>query len=382
MNSEAPIRVVNITEEGRYGGPHKRIMEVAAGLEKRGIETTVVFPEKDSEPYQARLVEKQVPFETLSLHRISKSPTELFWYVTLFPWEVFKICRLLKRLKAQVVHCNGSYQVKGMLAAKLAGCRRVWHMNDTFMPSYIRLFFRMASWLAADKFIAASNRTAQYYFPNNYGDIQIVPAPIETNDFSIKSVVPDEKVSRLSGTIFVTVANLNPIKGYRTLLPAVKYLRDKTDQEFQVVAVGKHLKNQKAYITELETFKAENKLDNFHFWGASNKVKEILAASDIYICASDFESSPISVWEAMSMSLPVVSTDVGDVRKIVEDSDCGVVCESQNPEALADAMFKMISIEKNDQKRMGTQARANAESLFDSSICLRNHERVYRELVS
>ena len=376
------IRVANITEEGRYGGPHKRIMEVAAGLKERGFETTVVFPEQDSQPYQEKLRESQVPFQTLSLHRISKSVTELFWYLVLFPWEVLSLCRTLKKLKTQIVHCNGSYQVKGMLAAKLAGCRGVWHMNDTFMPSYLRVFFRAVSLIASDKFIAASHRTANYYFPNPKTNIPIVPAPIETQNFSVGQVTADPKVKQLSGIKIVTVANLNPVKGYRTLLPAVQILRSKTDIDFQVIAVGKFLDNQKSYIAELEAFKAKHALDNFHFWGVSNHVKEILAACDVYVCASDFESSPISVWEAMSMSLPIVATDVGDVRKIIEDSDCGVVCNSQDPEALAAALLETISLEDTERKKMGKQARNNAEKLFDAKICLDNHERIYRELVS
>ena len=36
-------------------------------------------------------------------------------------------------------------------------------------------------------------------------------------------------------------------------------------------------------------------------------------SSDIYLCTSKNESSPMSIWEAMSCHLPVLSTNIGDL---------------------------------------------------------------------
>ena len=46
--------------------------------------------------------------------------------------------------------------------------------------------------------------------------------------------------------------------------------------------------------------------------------KEIIII-DIYICTSNNEASPLSVWEAMSMEKAIISTDVGDVGKFIDD---------------------------------------------------------------
>ena len=47
----------------------------------------------------------------------------------------------------------------------------------------------------------------------------------------------------------------------------------------------------------------------------SRCIRSLLNQSDIYVCSSNYESSPVSIWEAMSMELPIVSTDVGDLSK-------------------------------------------------------------------
>ncbi|MEX0297444.1 MAG: glycosyltransferase family 4 protein, partial [Kordiimonas sp.] len=49
--------------------------------------------------------------------------------------------------------------------------------------------------------------------------------------------------------------------------------------------------------------------------------EKILPAFDVYALSSDTEQMPLSIIEAMATGLPIVSTDVGDVKKMVSDEN-------------------------------------------------------------
>jgi len=369
--------VVNIVEEGRFGGPQKRILDVAKDLkEDHNIETFVIFSNYDSKRFESLLAKSQIPHLAIGLHRLTKDPWHLLMYVLLFPWELFSIFRLLRKIKPIAVHCNGSFQIKGAIAAKLAGIKCVWHMNDTYAPKPLYKLFKFLSRWFGDQFIAASHRTAEYYFPNSDDSIPVIQAPIDTSVFDPQSVEPDQKIADLPGIKVVAVGNINPVKGLTTFIEAANLINRQSDLNIEFVAVGKLLENQSKYIAGLKNQIKSNEVSNFHFWGASDRVKEILRATDIYCCCSDFEASPISVWEAMSMGLPIVATDVGDVKSYVENHECGLVVEPTEPQQLADAIIS--AAQSGDLQRWGENSRKTAIEHFDKSICVKGHADIYR----
>jgi teichuronic acid biosynthesis glycosyltransferase TuaC len=65
------------------------------------------------------------------------------------------------------------------------------------------------------------------------------------------------------------------------------------------------------------------------------------SAADAMILCSDSEGSPTSVKEALACDLPVVSTNVGDVREIM-DGIAGVEIVDKTPGALAEALKRVL----------------------------------------
>lgn len=73
--------------------------------------------------------------------------------------------------------------------------------------------------------------------------------------------------------------------------------------------------------------------------GMVSDCETYLAASDIYVQSSRREGLPLSVVEAMAAKLPVVSTDVGGMKDLVQEN--GLLVESDSCDALAEAMYSM-----------------------------------------
>jgi glycosyltransferase involved in cell wall biosynthesis len=68
----------------------------------------------------------------------------------------------------------------------------------------------------------------------------------------------------------------------------------------------------------------------------------LLRAADLFVLSSAYEGMPIAVLEALASGVPVASTDVGELRRVVSDGVNGWLARSREPEALADAILESV----------------------------------------
>lgn len=85
--------------------------------------------------------------------------------------------------------------------------------------------------------------------------------------------------------------------------------------------------------------------DRVHFLGLlpPSVIVDGLRASDVYAMSSAYEGMPMALLEAMGCGLPVVCTDVGEVRRVVRDGVNGRLVESRDPQAMANALSDVLS---------------------------------------
>jgi glycosyltransferase involved in cell wall biosynthesis len=72
------------------------------------------------------------------------------------------------------------------------------------------------------------------------------------------------------------------------------------------------------------------------------QIASMLRAADLFVMSSGYEGMPIAVLEALATGLPVVSTDVGELRRVVQDGVTGYLSLGHTPAALADAMVQAL----------------------------------------
>ncbi|MCH7724294.1 MAG: glycosyltransferase, partial [Bacteroidetes bacterium] len=66
------------------------------------------------------------------------------------------------------------------------------------------------------------------------------------------------------------------------------------------------------------------------FLGIVKNPKIYFKLFDTLILTSDREGLPLVIWEAMSQGLPIISTDVGGVKEIINDARCGLLFNKNN----------------------------------------------------
>ena len=377
------VKVANVTEDGRWLGPQARIAKAASKLRAHhDIETVVVCPEKDSERLRRRLSRAEVGCRTISMHHLTRHVPELIRYVLFFVPEIARLINVLRDEAVDVVHCNGPWQIKGMIAAKIVGIPAVWHLNDTRGHSAVQLVFNILAPVLASAFIAASRRTEKHYLNESWAKrkrIWIVQAPVDTSQFDPCQTQPSQAITKYDGVKIATVGSVNPEKGIGVLVEAANRVQAQRDETIHFFVVGPIYESQRDYGERLQQ-EVEAEDLNVHFLGYRDDIPEILKASDIYVCSSNSEASPTVVWEAMAMKLPIVSTDVGDVQDFVEGKEpCGYVVPPRVPEKLAGAISTLVE-NFQERRQFSNRAREIATSELDLDICARRHASVYRDL--
>ncbi|CAK0772087.1 conserved hypothetical protein [Gammaproteobacteria bacterium] len=379
-----PTQVANLIEEGRWGGPQKRIALVATALKAHTVETTVLLPERDSERFRNVLNEAGVAWKTFPLHRLGRERRTLLIYVLTFLNDTYCIWRALRQGSYDLLHVSGGvWQFKGPIAGRLAGVPVIWHLNDTQMSRAFIVLFR---WLGkcVDGFFVAANRVQKYYLDGTSLETipaYLIPAPVVTDDYSRQSVSTNESIDAKVFPRIVTVSNINPIKGLLTLIEASALIKFRLDT-FSVSIIGALHSNQNSYFKMLNKLIAKHNLEeNVFFMGECQHVSGILKSADIYVCSSFAEASPMAVWEAMSMGCAIVSTDVGDVSEYIKDGENGFIVPVGDEQSMANAICKLVE-DQTLRYEFGRKAREVACRELDLSIVAEMTAKGYKAVLA
>jgi D-inositol-3-phosphate glycosyltransferase len=85
------------------------------------------------------------------------------------------------------------------------------------------------------------------------------------------------------------------------------------------------------------------------------------AMADLLVCASDVESLPRTVLEAMAWETPVLATDVFGLPELITDGETGWLCEPRDLKALADGLDRALSATPEEYAEISRAARALVE---------------------
>lgn len=298
--------------------------------------------------------------------------------------ELIRLTKEIKRHDPEIVYvAGGAWQFKTVIAAKLAKSTIVWHLNDTYMPLIIRVIFYIFCWIP-NAYVYASNRTKNYYMNpiiNNKKN-QVIQSSVDTDYFSptIK-LTKDKTLKEFSNKDFIigVIANINPVKGLELMIDIASTIKDDCPN-VKFLIVGPVSSRQTHYYNTLIERIKNKKISSIQFLGSRNDIRPLLKSFNLYLCVSKYESSPISIWEALAMGKPVITTDVGDVSEFIT-KDCGVVESSRDPFKFANHIRKYINSSSHLQIS-GKRARQIALENFDSNKCAQKHEIFFRKILS
>lgn len=381
------MRVVNCLTDGRIGGPQRRSLAVARLLRERGIETTFLFPTGFDEFEElARDEGFRVRRPDVPRLRPPRDVGANARYAATFPRAVRRIRSHVEAVDPDLLHVNMSVNFRAALAGRLSDADLIWHLNDMNVPAPLDRGVARAARALADTIVVSSDCVTEHYYPDGDVETEVIYPPVDTDEFRPDRTFHEGTPLREelgvdpSTPIVGTVGNVNPAKGYRHLLRAVRRVVDGYGRVVVPIA-GAILDTQREYYDSLRRLRSELGLEDVvQFLGKRSDVPRLLSQFDVFVVSSVTETGPMTLMEAMAMEKPVVTTNVGVVPEQFEHGTHGLVVPPGDAERLGRALREMLT-SRSDWDRYGADARERADRAFSVDRIADRHEEVYRSTV-
>ena len=369
---DANTKILLVITGLAVGGAETQLVRVATRLKQRGWDVRVVtlIPPR---AYVDVLEQAGIPVATLGIR--DKRPA-------LRP--IWRLARVLREWKPDIVH---SHMVHANLLARFV--RPIASAKVVIGTAHnIQEGGRLRDWLyrltdpLCDLTTHVCEAGAQRYIRERMvppHKMRVVYNGVDTERF-----LPDGQV-RLrirreaeigKQFVWLAVGRLEAPKDYPTLIRAFARVSAAREDTLLWIVGDGPLRGQ------LEALSREMGLQlGVRFWGLRGDVSNLMNAADAFVMSSSWEGLPNALIEAQACGLPAVVTDVGGNAEVVIHEETGFIVPPQNPDALAEAMLRLMALPVEMRQQMGTLARQRVEQQFSLESVVTQWENLYHELL-
>lgn len=207
-------------------------------------------------------------------------------------------------------------------------------------------------------------------------EIKVIPNFIDLDRFKKSNKTHFKKAICPEGEkIVVHVSNFREVKR----VPEVVSVFDrilKSDIKAKLLLVGDGPDRQRA-----ERRCRELKIcDQVRFLGKQENVEEILSIADLFLIPSGSETFGLAALEAMSCSVPVISSNIGGLPEVNIHGETGYLCDLDDVECMAKHAVDILKDESHHEE-LSKNARKRAEQ-FEMSKVVTQYEDYYKKIMS
>ena len=176
--------------------------------------------------------------------------------------------------------------------------------------------------------------------------------------------------------LLLSVGRLDTQKNPLLLISALKRLAKSMHSPFSLLMVGEGPLRDSI----LHAIEQAGLFGSVHLLGVKSmdEVVELLHAADLFVMSSAYEGMPMAVIEALACGIPVTTTQVGEVGRVVHDKVCGRIADEHSAEALAESIAWCL---ENLEKITGKPC-TDAASAFSPGKVLEPIYENYRRLAA
>jgi glycosyltransferase involved in cell wall biosynthesis len=294
---------------------------------------------------------------------------------------------LLLTRQVALVHCHaamrGSFWRKSVFAllARAFGVPVLFHLHGSEMKTFVngqpRAVQSLIAWILSrqSKVIVLSSSWLNY-IKGIAPSAQVEILPNYVNLPNLAGCNPADPASAgLTKVLFLGLVGLR--KGVYDLLPAFKMALQKAPGLRLTIGGNGEVDKAKAMAAELGI------AEQVHFagWVSGSDKSKLLAQAHIYTLPSHNEGLPVSLLEAMSWNVPVVTTRVGGIPELVRDRVDGLLINAGDQAQLADALVT-LALNDGQRTKMGCEARSQVERTFSAGVVVPRLDGLYRAVLS
>lgn len=371
-NVRSNRRVLYLSTGLNQGGAERVVVDLAVNMRSRGWDTTVVSM---IEPGALRVVLNAEHVPVYSLHMKRGVPD---------PRAILRFKHVLDNLQPSIVH---SHMVHANLLARVARlfvpipCV-ICTAHTIYEGGWPRdLAYRVTDRLA-DVTTQVSEAGRERYVNNRIvSDSRciVIPNGIDTTRYiprpDVRYRVRRDLGIREREFVWISTGRLEAVKDHSTMLKAFNAIIN-SYPDMKLVLVG-----QGAKRPEIEDMIRSLGLhESVIMLGQRTDVPDLLNGADGFVLSSRWEGMPLALMEACAVGLPAVATNVGGNREVVRDGVTGYLVPAGDPEALAEAMQKLIFLPENVREQIGRAGRDFIVATYDLTRVLDMWNELYQRL--
>lgn len=364
MSAKRPLHIVHTESSCGWGGQEIRILEESRGMLARGHRVTLLCPRESN-------IYKRAGDWGLQAVALPIRKKRLGALLALRAW--------LSEHASDIDVINTHSSTDSWLAAlatlslrQRLPIVRTRHISAAVAPSFAN------RWLygRAARYVVTTGEKLRQELIDNLGlaadRSASIPTGIDTERFVPRNrTAARAQLGLEQDAIWIgIVATLRSWKGHRFLLDALRTLSTPRVR-LAIVGDGPQREALLAHTVELGL------QDQVDFPGNQQDVVPWLQAMDVFALPS-YANEGVSqaVMQAMSVGLPVVTTDVGSMTDVIRDGETGLIVPPKDPVALAEALHRLVN-DREFAQTLGARARGFAVDQCGLERMIKRMEKVF-----
>ena len=364
MTGTSPISMLHMFPSFSIGGQQMRLAQLTHGLGPDFHHEILSF---DGDVSASTLFDGAVCVEKFKLAKSSVLSLSNF----------LALRTRLKTSKANIICTYNWGALEAALANRLGPRRPHIHFEDGFGPDESvhsqktrRVMFRR---LALGKSLVVTPSQTLYgvalerwRLPESH--VVYIPNGVDVDRFQPQPSAQSGKV------IIGTVGALRTEKNQRRLIQCFDAAGLGDEARLEIVGDGP----ERDALGK--TAVSGNASHRIKFCGSTSLPEKSYLGFDVFALSSDTEQMPLSLLEAMATGLPVVATDVGDIKSMVATDNEPFIVPLGDDDAYAKALA-ILTGDAELRARLGQANRARALQEFSEDKMINAHETLYREVL-
>jgi N,N'-diacetylbacillosaminyl-diphospho-undecaprenol alpha-1,3-N-acetylgalactosaminyltransferase len=359
-------------------------LDIMKRLLESGHEVYAIVPKGD---YFDKIGEVGVTMVDYSLSRGSLSPLSAIS-------SIFQLKRILKSIQPDLLH---TFTVKpnifGTFAGKMAGVPKIINLVEGLGSFYVDNSFKSK---IVRKVIENS-----YKISFSLSDKSVFVNGDDPKYLIEKEIIPEEKVVVIKSVGIDTESYRDEVVSAEKKRELKEELKIEENQKVIIMIARAILHKgtidyyKSADILEERGYKFlfVGGLDSGNKFGMSREfmesgavewldfrddIKELISISDLVVLPSYREGVPRTLLEAVSMSKPIITTDVVGCREVIKDGENGYLIPVESPEILAEKIETILT-DRELYNKMSENSRKMAVEEFDIKNIVDQYMVLYRE---
>lgn len=371
-----PVRVMLLTGSLGPGGTELSVVGLARGLKARGRAVPSVAVIGQAGEYGEQLRSEGIQVDELGIKGALRTPGRLK--------KLMKLSEIVRRDRIVIVHTFlFDADVYGMMAARWGGpwatvtTRRAIKKDR---PLHL-LAYRWTNRFV-DRIVCNSEAVKRFTLTKEGADptkVKVIPNGVELRRFAHGDRVAFRRRLGVGPeTLLVgAVGTIKKVKGHLVLLEAMGPLL-RRHPEVKLCFAGEVTRG---YGEELRRRVVAMELEGQVLLpGVIKEIPDLLAALDLFVLPSLSEGMSNALMEAMAAGKAIVATDVGGNGENLEAGNAGLLVPPSDPDALRDAVARLIT-DPGARQRFGVYAANRAREEYAYTRMLDRTERLYSGLV-